>query len=112
MTLSVTEATSPRRTGAPLRQASTMSRYSEAWSSWSLASMVRRWPSTEIAPFGRFCDALTTAARAASSDRFMAASRAGDTWMRTALRSAPLTMIRATPGSCDSFGEITPSARL
>ena len=43
------------------------------------------------------------AARTASSDRSMPARRPGETCTRTALRSAPLIITRATPGNLRQF---------
>ena len=96
-----TVATSPRRSGAPLFQASTRFRYSSAERIWSLASsMVARVGPSKL-PLGMLTLAALIARRMSPMPSPAEASACGLTWMRTAGRCPPARLTRPTPGSCD-----------
>ncbi len=97
---SVMVATSPRRSGAPSRQASTRERYSSTLRIWSLASSITARIGPSKLPLGRLTLAAAIAVRMWSMPRLFAASAAGFTWMRTAGRWPPARLTKPTPGSC------------
>ena len=101
-TLSTTWPRSPRRTGAPSRNATT----SEANPA---ASVSCPWLSTEYAlsvpqsvPVGTFTLPFCTAVATSSMPILRAASCCGSSWIRTAYFCEPNTDTCATPSTVDS----------
>src|SRR5437899_913898 len=85
-------ATSRRRTGAPLRYATTMPPYSAALLSWSLVLIVYARVGPSSVPLGPFWLATLMVVRRSSRFSPYAASARGFTTTRTAGRWPPLIL--------------------
>ena len=101
-TESVTFATSPSRTGAPLRYATISGSYSPAVNNWSVAltDQARSW--SEICPLGRFALAAPSTVRMSSRPMPKWLSTVGFMSTRTAGAEPPPTSTRPTPFTCAS----------
>ncbi len=102
-TESLTSATSRKRIGASLRQATIKSRYSAAVLAWSLTWICHCLPPSSMTPLGWFALAFASASRRLSKltpSRFKAS---GLTSTRTAGSALPLTLTWPTPWICEIF---------
>jgi hypothetical protein len=100
-TLSTTCPSSSRRTGLPLRQATTAGRQASASMSWPVACTVSMRCGPCIAPVGRFTLSRDAASATSSSPSPREASSRGSSWMRSAYFWAPKTCTCATPLSIE-----------
>ena len=100
-TLSTTVATSSRRTGMPLRNATVMSLNSSAFQSCPVAWMfiVRSLP--QSVPTGRFTFHERSASATSLMPIWWAASLSGFAFTRTANFWLPITLTWATPGTIE-----------
>ena len=94
-------ATSIRRTGAPLRHATTRLSYSAALASCPLVRMDTDWAVPSMLPTGWLTLAAAIACCNPSMPMPRACSRPGSARMRTARFCEPKTLTWATPGSVD-----------
>jgi len=107
---STTWPSSPSRTGAPPRHATTSERNAAASVSWPSDSTATARCRPHSVPVGRLTFARWTAPATSSSPRPRAASACGSSCTRTAYFCAPKTCTCATPLTVETRGAIIVSA--